>query len=416
MSNVLVSGDGDIYPPKGGLDCPDVENLMAWLKADQEVQEFGCAIRQKMLWHDFMKKSIAHKDGHYVLLLPWKNPAKVLPVSLPMAEKRLAGVKRRLECNPKLKEMYCKKMQLFLDEGHAEIIPEAECNRSHVWYTPHHPVLNPNKPNKLRIVFDCAARSNEISLNDSLLKGPDFTNSLTGVLLRFREGRIAVVADIKKMFHQVRCTPEDCDALRFLWYPDGNTSLRAVPHRMKVHLFGAKSSPSCASFALLQTTKHIGHQYSPTIAAVVRNNFYVDDCLVSVDEDQTGVCLVKELSEMLYLGEFHVTKWVSTSENATNSIDAKEKSGSEDKSDLGDQTGERVLGMNWSVSWDWFVYQVTIPEKPATRRGLFSISSSMIDPLGLVSPVILEARLLFRSVCQHRTNWDDPIPLQDASR
>ena len=417
MSNVLISGDGDIYPPKGGLDCSDVENLMAWLKANQEVQEFGLRYSaEDVVAYDFMKKSIAHKDGHYVLPLPWKNPAKVLPVSLPMAEKRLAGVKRRMECNSKLKEMYCKEMQLLLDEGHAEIIPEAEWNRSHVWYIPHHPVLNPNKPNKLRIVFDCAARSNGTSLNDSLLKGPDFMNSLMGVLLRFRKGRIAVVADIKKMFYQVRCTPEDCDALRFLWYPDGNTNLRAVPHRMKVHLFGAKSSPSCASFALLQTTKQFGHQYSPTIAAVVRNNFYVDDCLVSVDEDQTGVCLVKELSEMLALGGFHLTKWVSTSEHITNSIDAKERSGSVDKFDLGDQTDERVLGMNWSVSGDWFGYQVTIPEKPATRRGLLSISSSVFDPLGLVSPVILEARLIFRNVCQQGTNWDDPIPLQDAGR
>ena len=252
MSNVLISSDGDIYSPKGGLDCSDVENLMAWLKANQEVQEFGLRYSaEDVVAYDFMKKSIAHKSGHYVLPLPWKNPAKVLPVSFPMAEKRLAEVKRRMECNSKLKEMYCKEMQLLLDEGHAEIIPETEWNRSHVWYIPHHPVFNPNKPNKLRIVFDCAARSNGTSLNDSLLKGPDFMNSLMGVLLRFRKGRIAVVADIKKMFYQVRCTPEDCDALRFLWYPDGNTNLRAVPHRMKVHLFGAKSSPSCASFALL---------------------------------------------------------------------------------------------------------------------------------------------------------------------
>ena len=78
---------------------------------------------------------------------------------------------------------------------------------------------------------------------------------------------------------------------------------------MKVHLFGAKSSPSCASFALLQTAKQFGNQYSPDVAAVVRNNFYVDDCLISVDEDQAGIRLVKELSEMLSQGGFHLTKW-----------------------------------------------------------------------------------------------------------
>ena len=101
-----------------------------------------------------------------------------------MAEKRLAGVKRRLERNPELKAMYCKEMQLLLNDGYAEIVPETERNQSGcVWYIPHHSVLNPNKPGKVRIVYDCAAFSNGTSHNDNLLKGPDFMNSLMGVLL-----------------------------------------------------------------------------------------------------------------------------------------------------------------------------------------------------------------------------------------
>ena len=135
MSNALITGDGDIYPLKGGLDCSDVENLMAWLKTHQEVQEFGLRYSaEDVVAYDFMKRSIAHKEGHYVLPLPWKNPAKVLPASLPMAEKRLAGVKRRLERNPELKAMYCKEMQLLLNNGYAEIVPETERNQSgRVW-------------------------------------------------------------------------------------------------------------------------------------------------------------------------------------------------------------------------------------------------------------------------------------------
>ena len=83
-----MSGDDDIYPPKGGLDCSDVENLMAWFKAYQKVQEFGLRYSaEDVVAYGLMKRSIAHKDGHYVLPLPWKNQAKVLPVSL-----RLAGV------------------------------------------------------------------------------------------------------------------------------------------------------------------------------------------------------------------------------------------------------------------------------------------------------------------------------------
>lgn len=86
---------------------------------------------------------------------------------------------------------------------------------------PHHPVIHPQKPEKVRIVFDCAGRFQNTSLNDRLLQGPDFANSLVEVLLKFREERIALMADIKKIFHHVRVETKDSEALRFLWWPEG---------------------------------------------------------------------------------------------------------------------------------------------------------------------------------------------------
>ena len=52
-------------------------------------------------------------------------------------------------------------------------------------------------------------------LNDLLLGGPDLTNNLVGVLLRFKEYPNAFVADIKQMFSQVFVNENDRDALRF---------------------------------------------------------------------------------------------------------------------------------------------------------------------------------------------------------
>ena len=57
----------------------------------------------------------------------------------------------------------------------------------HIWYLPHHPVFNPKKPEKTRVVFDCAAKFKGKSLNDHLMQGPDQTSSLIGVLFRFRQ-------------------------------------------------------------------------------------------------------------------------------------------------------------------------------------------------------------------------------------
>ena len=69
-----------------------------------------------------------------------------------------------------------------------------------------------HKPGKVRVVFDCAARFGDTSLNDQLLQGPDLTNNLTGVLLRFRQKSVALMADVEQMFHQVRVAPDDCHA------------------------------------------------------------------------------------------------------------------------------------------------------------------------------------------------------------
>ena len=83
-----------------------------------------------------------------------------------------------------------------------------------------------------------------------LHKGPDPTNSLAGVLTRFREDRVAVMADIEAMFYQVRVPDRDSSFLRFLWWEDGDMAQEVQEYQIIVHLFGAISSPACANFAL----------------------------------------------------------------------------------------------------------------------------------------------------------------------
>lgn len=71
-----------------------------------------------------------------------------------------------------------------------------------------------NKPGKVRVVFDCAAKYKGISLNRQLLQGPDLMNNLIGVVIIFRLEEVALAADIEATFHQVHVTESDCDSLR----------------------------------------------------------------------------------------------------------------------------------------------------------------------------------------------------------
>ena len=90
-------------------------------------------------------------------------------------------------------------------------------------------------------------------MNDELLQGPDMTNLLVGVLLRFRLGTVGFMGDIEAMFHQVHVPSEQQTYLKFLWWPNGDFTHPPVNYQMCVHLFGAVSSPSCANYALRQT-------------------------------------------------------------------------------------------------------------------------------------------------------------------
>jgi hypothetical protein len=226
-------------------------------------------------------KTTLHKDNHYVMAIPFKDKNHGLPESIHMAERRLSYLKKKLNNDNELKQQYTVGMQDMFDNGYAEIVPEDEIVRkdSKVWYLPHHPVINPNK-DKLRIVFDCAAVSKGHSLNSAVYQGPDLTSKLIGVLLRFRLGKIALMADVKAMFHQVKVMDCDKDMLRFLWWKNGNITTQAKVCRMTVHLFGGTWSPSACAFALKKTVKDFGHEYGDETKYTILNSFYVDDCLI----------------------------------------------------------------------------------------------------------------------------------------
>lgn len=128
--------------------------------------------------------------------------------------------------------------------------------------------LPPQEKKKLWVVFDSGAGYQGRSIDSERLQGPDLTNSLIGVLLRFGLEPIELMADVKSMFHQVRVSKQDIDFLCFLWWPEGHIKQDPGDHHMLVHIFGAVLSPSCANFALRWTAEdnpHCRQQVTDTI-------------------------------------------------------------------------------------------------------------------------------------------------------
>ena len=359
-----------------------------------------------------MDGSAKLSNAHYEIALPWKNDPPLLMNNKSQARQRLHPLKKRFTRDSALHKKYRDFMDDLINKGYARKVSKKDLDNSNVWYLPHHAVFHPQKPDKVRVVFDCSAKFLGTSLNDQLLQGPDLTNTLVGVLTRFRQEHIAFMSDIESMFYQVRVPPSDCNYLRFLWWPDGDLNKDPEEYQMLVHLFGGASSPSCANFALKKTAEDNKAAFDAITVETVKRNFYVDDCLKSVATNPEAIRLVGQLREMLSKGGFRLTKWISNSRDVISCVPETERAPSVKDLDLSNNPAltERALGVQWNVQKDTFSYKIAEKERPITRRGMLSIICSVYDPLGFVSPCILPAKAIQQDLCLKGLGWDDQIP------
>ncbi|XP_062538068.1 uncharacterized protein LOC134206382 [Armigeres subalbatus] len=299
------------------------------------------------------------KNNRYETRLLWKYEDVKLPQSKPMATKRLLCLEKKLEKNPELLKAFNEKICEYERKGYTRKLSSEEINDRHPlsWYLPIFPVQNPNKPDKLRIVWDAAAKVNGLSLNSVLLKGPDLLTSIVSVLYKFREFKVAVVGDIVEMFHQVLVNPIDQHSLKFLWR-NCDKSREPEVYSMMVMIFGASCSPSCAQFVKNLNAQRFTSQFSRAVEAIVEEH-YVDDMLTSVETVADAKDLVKQVEYIHAQAGFQVHNWLSNRKSVLEVVGAKNASEkslnttSEHASDKGRRMAELAeLPTDGVTRWD----------------------------------------------------------------
>ena len=216
-------------------------------------------------------------NGDYEMALPWKNYPPCLQNNKSPAHHRLKEDTRKGSYD-------IQQIQGFYGI-YARRVHDLHLGPLNTyWYLPHHAVFHPQKPGKVCVVFDCSANYWGTLLNDKLLQGPDLTNSLVGVIRQFRPDPVAFMSDIEALFYQVHVRPTNCDALRFLWWLDGNLALQPEEYQMTVRLFGVASS-LCP-----KTTR----EFDVDTIHTVKRNFYVDDCLKSVGSNEKAMASLSQ--------------------------------------------------------------------------------------------------------------------------
>ena len=294
------------------------------------------------------------------------------------------------------------------------------------YYIAHHAVMKPeSKTTPCRIGFNSSVKYQGYSLDDCYAKGPSLLNQLLGVLLRFRMERFAFVGDISKMFHSIETTVHDHMTHLFLWR-DMESNKDPETYAITAVNMDDRPSTTIAQAALRKTAEIEKIKHSGASNIILKNS-YTDDILGSVENKIKATEIMKNIDEILGKGGFKIKEWIASGDvndqrcNVT--IDQKEVK-SITKTEEENVFHERVLGMKWDTENDALMFTFRnfgiqdgigyeVPtDVTITKRQILSIGNSIYDPLGLITPFTVKAKIILRTLWakSSKLDWDDPVP------
>lgn len=372
-----------------------------------------------------IEESCKKSGKQWLIPYPWKRDPKMLPDNKRQALKRLEATERQLAKDPEQAKAYTRQIKEMEDMKFARKLKPQELKsyEGPVHYIAHHGVVKPEKKSTpLRIVYNSSAIYQGHRLNDYWLKGPDLLNNLFGVILRFREERVAISGDVSKMYHRVLIPEVDQHVHRFLWR-DMEVDREPDVYIKTVLTFGDKPAPAMAQIALRKTAEE--HQQSyPQAAKALKENSYMDDICDSVKTVEKAQELTKDLDTVLETGGFKVKGWVSNEDLENDGQHPEEEQAMKILHGEGE---EKVLGIAWNNKTDNLTFKVkadlakmttldgAIPEQTKlTKRKILSNIARIYDPIGIAAAFIIRAKIGMQRLWQKGYEWDQELPLDDC--
>lgn len=393
-------------------DIFSIENL--GVKIPEKVLEPKEEARAK----NILETTITKKRNHYEVGLLWKADDIDLPNSYYMAKRRLECVESKMKKDPILAQRMRDYIQDFIEKGYIRKLTEKERNLKgpRTWYLPIFPVFNPKKPEKLRVVWDGAAKVEGVSLNSVLLTGPDLLEPLPDVLRRFREKKIAYIGDLKEMFHQIFVAEPDQDSQRFLWHDDFD-KLEQEPDEyiLTVDSFGLRCSPTTAQFVKNKNAEKFKKKYPDAAKAIIKGH-YVDDMLENSHTVDEAAKLLAEVQFVHSHAGFEMRNFISNSKELLQLINGTTECGNKSL-EKDPKEIERVLGMYWNTTKDTFTYSLKFVKSNynsenfrPTKREILRTVMSIFDPLGFLAHFVVRAKIMIQEIWRTRLGWDDETP------
>nr|CAD2209307.1 unnamed protein product [Meloidogyne enterolobii] len=354
----------------------------------------------EIAWKQFRESINQLPDGRYEVGWPWRIESKrTLQTNFGVSLGRLRSLWKKYRENPEVLETIDKTIKEQLDLNMIEIAPK---NTNIVHYLPHQPVFKSSSSfTKLRVVFD--AGSGKTPLNNELLRGAVLLPQLPGILIRTLMFNNLLIADIAKAFLQIQLRPEDRDVTRFLWVKDikhqpDYTNL--ISYRFTRVLFGVISSP----FLLIATILHHLENIKSPLCEEIKTNLYMDNIILGAKNTNEIKEKYRELIQIFNKAKMRVREFCCNSVEGNNMFEEDDKHPSIESKSL------KFLGIKWEIEKDEYCQKLPGGNyQNMTKRELLSLIHSIFDPLGLIGPTLLPAKLLYQKVCARNINWNDKL-------
>nr|XP_034835559.1 uncharacterized protein LOC117992019 [Maniola hyperantus] len=358
--------------------------------------------------------------GRYALRLPFLADHPELGDSQNQARRRFHTLEKRLQANPGLSSKYVDFMREYQQLGH--MVPfSGDLEASH-YVIPHHGIFKAGSE-KIRVVFDASCpTSTGVSLNDCLHAGPKLQHDVMQVICRFRLHKIAFSTDIRMMYRMIEIQREDQRYQLIFWRESPKLPLQLFA--LTTVTYGMKCSPYLA----IRTLRQLAEDESRTpkgesdqgemdssglaeAAHVLQTSVYMDDILSGAPTLPEAQRLKKDIIHLLFLGGFELRKWMSNDEHLLEDIPSDHR----EKPHLFDTDGPgyvKILGIQWNPVADTFTYHTNLdPDVVWTKRAILSVLARMFDPMGWITPVILQGKLLLQQIWLLKLTWDEcPTP------
>lgn len=350
----------------------------------------------------FSSTTIRDDTGRFSVRIPMKESPDLLGETFSLAENRFLALERKLQRSaPEYKKLYCDFMSEYIGLGHMTRIDNYLTPH---YFLPHHGVFREHSATtKLRVVFDASAKSSSgVSFNDIQEIGPPLQNDIFSILLRLRQFQYVACADIEKMYRQILIQPDQRHLQLILWRSDPSDKLEV--YKLNTVTYGTASAPYLSMRCLKQLALECGDD---VIARVINEDFYVDDLIVSHENMQTLIDICNAVSRVLDSGCFPLRKWIFNFNFSQFNSDNTFK-----QLALGDNCQTKTLGLGFLTKSDelFFTSKCDSDVTHATKRSILSVISQIYDPLGLLSPTIIIAKIILQKLWLCKLGWDDPVP------